>query len=126
MNTLNFRKYIGRDYESYNCFDLVKEFYMDHFNLSLKDYFAGPVPPREEVPSLIVSNKGHFIQVEKPKFGDIVVIKLYGIESHVGVVIDSSHFLHSARKIGSNMDRLERYSKMIGGYYRHKELNDSP
>lgn len=115
-------KYIGRPYEKYNCFDLVKEFYADNFGLELKNYFEGPVPTPKEVETLIVTNKGEFLKVEgKPMFGDIVVIKLYGLECHIGVCIDASRFLHSAKKIGSNMDRLERYSKMIAGYYRHKE-----
>lgn len=122
-DTATLRKYIGREYEKYNCFDLVKEFYADQFGLTLKNYWEGPVvPSRAEVESLVVSNKGDFVRVEgKPQFGDIVVIKLYGLECHIGVVVNESHFLHSARIIGSSMDRLERYAKMIGGYYRHRE-----
>lgn len=122
------RKYIGRSYEEYNCFDLVKEFYADHFGLDLREYWdGGPVPARGEVESLIVSSKGDFVEVKgSPKFGDLVVIRLYGIECHIGVVIEGGKFLHSARRIGSTLDRLERYSKMIAGYYRHQEHNDSP
>lgn len=122
MTGINLLKYIGKPYEKYNCFDLVKEFYMDHFQLDIKNYFeGGPIPGDKVIESLIVSNKGDFAKVEgKPQFGDIVVIKLHGIECHIGVCIDSSRFIHSARKIGSNMDRLERYAKLIAGYYRHR------
>lgn len=119
---VTYKKYIGRNYDHYNCFDLVKEFYKDHFGLDLSSYWEGvQVPNRDEVESLIISNKGDFVRVNDPQFGDIVVLKLYGIECHVGVVLNKSHFLHSARGIGSLMDRLERYSNMIGGYYRHRE-----
>ncbi len=121
---IKLRKYIGRDYASYNCFDLVKEFYKDQFNLTLMNYYEGRVPDRQEVESLIVTNKGDFIAVDMPTFGDIVIIKLYGIECHMGVVIEGGKFLHSARGIGSLIDRLERYSKMIAGYYRHRERHD--
>lgn len=123
---IKFRKYIGRDYGTYNCFDLVKEFYKDQFNLELSHYFEGDVPARKQIESLIVSNKGDFVEIsEKDKqFGDIVVIRLYGIECHMGVVIHGGRFLHSARNIGSLMDRLERYNKMIAGYYRHRERHD--
>lgn len=122
---IELRRYIGRPYEQYNCFDLVKEFYRDKFNLELKNYFEGPVPNRKDVESLIVTNKGDFVRVEKPQFGDIVVIRLFGLECHIGVVIESGKFLHSARNVGSILDRLERYNKMIAGYYRHRERNDS-
>lgn len=120
-DVIELRKYIGRSYSEYNCFDLVKEFYADHFRLELKHYFEGPVPSRQEAESLIVSNKGDFEKVDVPTFGDIVIIRLYGLECHVGVCVGNGKFLHSARNIGSLLDRLERYHKMIAGYYRHRE-----
>ncbi len=124
---IKLRKYIGRSYEDYNCFDLVKDFYRDQFNLDLQHYFeGGQVPDRKDVASLIVTNKGDFIKVEGiPRFGDLVIIRLYGIECHIGVVIEGGKFLHSARGIGSMIDRLERYNKMIAGYYRHRGRDDS-
>ncbi len=118
------KKYIGKGYEDYNCFDLVKEFYKDKFDLDLHHYFEGDVPQRKDIESLIVTNKGDFVPVSTPEFGDIVVVKLYGIECHIGVCIGGGKFLHSARNIGSLMDRLERYNKMIAGYYRHRGLHD--
>lgn len=125
MKVIELRKYIGRNYEDYNCFDLVKEFYKDNFGLDLKHFWEGDtVPGRKEVESLIVTNKGDFIRVTAPKFGDIVIIRLYGVECHMGVVIEGGKFLHAARNIGSLLDRLERYSLMIAGYYRHRVNND--
>lgn len=117
------KKYIGKPYEKYNCLDLVKEFYKDNFDIKLSNYFEGPqVPSSEEVEALIISNKGSFCTVlGEPEFGDIVSIKLYGIECHIGVCLGDGKFLHSTKKIGSNMDTLSRYSSMIAGYYRHKE-----
>lgn len=123
MEEYDLRKYLGRSYETYNCLDLVKEFYKDFFNLEVKNYYEGSVPDRRQVESLIITNRGDFQKVEgPPKFGDLVVIKLYGIECHLGVVIKGTKFIHSAKNIGSNIDRLERYHKIIAGYYRHREL----
>ncbi len=124
MSVIELRKYIGRAYEDYDCFSLVKEFYKDQFGLDLRHFYDGGPLERNAAESLIVSNKGNFIKVEKPQFGDIVVIKLYGVECHMGVVTEGGRFLHSARNIGSLLDRLERYSKMIAGYYRHRERHD--
>jgi hypothetical protein len=119
------RKYIGRPYDQYNCFDLAKEFYNDQFGLELRNYFEGPAPSRKEVQSLIITNKGDFVPVDVPKWGDLVVIRLYGMECHIGVVTEDGRFLHSARGIGSLLDRLDRYKNMIAGYYRHQERHDS-
>lgn len=115
-------KYIGHSYEKYNCLKLVQEFYRDQFGLEVRNYFEGEVPSREDVENLIVTNKGEFHKVIEPKFGDIVIIKLYGIECHIGVVIDDKHFIHSAKRIGSCMDKFSRYKNMIAGYFRHQEF----
>lgn len=125
MSSVSLSKYIGREYEKYNCFDLVKEFYLDHFNLDLRNYYEGSqVPERKAVQSLIVSNKGDFVPVSNPEFGDIVVIKLYGLESHIGVCVGEGKFIHSVRVIGSALENLKKYERMIAGYYRHRERHD--
>lgn len=114
-------KYVGREYEKYNCLDLVKEFYMDNFEIEIKNYFEGEVPSREKVQCLIVSNKGEFDKVSgDPKFGDVVIINLYGYVCHIGVCIGCGKFLHSVRGAGSCIDSLARYSRMIEGFYRHQ------
>lgn len=121
---MNFKKYVGREYSEYNCFDLVKEFYLDVFNLKLKNYYEGDTPNSRGAQSLIISNKGDFVSIEEDqaKFGDIIVIELYGIECHLGVYIDKTHFLHSVKVTGSSLERIAKYKNMICGYYRHREL----
>lgn len=115
-------KYIGKPYEEYNCFDLVKEFYKDHFDLDICHYYEGTqVPDKKTVESLVVTNKGDFEKFTSPEFGDIVVINLYGYSCHIGVCVGDGRFLHSVRKIGSCMEPLSKYSRMIEGYYRHRE-----
>lgn len=122
MLHLRMNKYVGKPYETYNCLDLVKEFYKDNFNIEVKNYYEGDTPDRRQVESLIISNRGDFVKVEdRPRFGDLVVIRLYGIECHIGVCVDRYHFLHSIKTIGSTLDKLEKYSKMIAGYYRHQD-----
>lgn len=117
----NLSKYIGRSYNVYNCFDLVKEFYQDEYGITLKDYFEGEVPDRKTIECLVVSNKGDFIQVPTPLYGDIVVIRLFGYASHVGICVGEGRFIHSMRGVGSAMDLLPRYGRMIEGFYRHRK-----
>lgn len=115
------KKYIGKQYEKYNCFDLVKEYYIDHFDLDLRNYYEGQgVPPRRTVQSLVISNKGDFVRVTEPQSGDIVVINLFGMECHIGIYIHPKKILHSMRVVGSSLEGLERYKRMIAGYYRHR------
>lgn len=123
MRPPDLSKYIGRPYEEYNCLDLVKEIYKDIFNLQVKDYYEGQTPDRRDVTSLIATNRGDFQEVKgAPRFGDLVLIRLYGLECHIGVYVDRQFFVHSIRGTGSSLDRLSRYRKMIAGYYRHREI----
>lgn len=116
-------KYIGRDYDKYNCFDLVKEFYLDFYNLDLKNYWeSAEVPERWKTQNLIVSSKGDFDKVTEPKQGDIVVVNLFGYSCHVGIFIEQRFILHSLRKIGSCIEPTKKYERMIEGYYRHRVI----
>lgn len=117
----NIAKYIGKPYEEYNCFDLVKEFYLDLFGLDLKHFYEGrAVPERKEIESLIVSNKGDFEKVEQAEFGDIIVVNLYGYSCHIGIYLYENLMLHTIRGVGSCIEPIKKYEKMIEGYYRHK------
>lgn len=60
-----------------------------------------------------------FIKTNSPQFGDIILIKLWNIPSHVGIYIDSNHMLHTNDKNGSHIDKISRWEKMIEGYYRY-------
>ena len=117
---MNLAKYIGIPYEQKDCFVLLKEFYRNEFQIQLSDYFEGPVPGREELDFIITSNKGKFTQVKEPAYGDIIVIKFYGYSCHVGIWLEEGKFLHTTRGTGSCIDRLDRYKKMIEGFYRHE------
>lgn len=116
----DFSKYVGRSYNVCNCFDLVKEFYHNELGLELQNYFDGDVPERKEIECLLKTNLGTFKKVNSPQLGDLVVIKLFGYASHIGVCIGGGKFLHSVRNTGSCMDMLTRYSKITEGFFRHE------
>lgn len=122
MRDIDLKKYVGRDYNKYNCFDLVKEFYKDFFGVEIKDYYDGATPSAEEVQNLIVSNRGDFDKVDDIKFGDIIVIELFGIECHIGVAVSEYAFLHSIKSTGSSFEKISKYKNRITGFYRHREI----
>ena len=118
-------KYVGKPYDKYNCFDLVREFYSDFFSLDLREYYDGlSIPPREVVQSLIVSGVGDFEQVKTPQFGDLIVVRLYGYSCHVGVFVPPGYLLHTIRNVGSCLEPVKKYERLIEGYYRHKPLEE--
>jgi hypothetical protein len=118
---MNINKFIGIPYEKKNCWDLAVDFYKDILGIELKNYYSGPTPLlRSDTKDLIYTNKGDFEKVLDPKFGDVVLIKLFGVECHLGIVLDSEKFLHTRRGAGSIIEPLNRYKTLITGYYRVK------
>ncbi len=117
----NFSKYIGLDYETHDCFAIVRDFYKDEYGVELLNYFDGQTrPDKQTSENLIKTNEGDFEKIEKEEFGAIVVINLYGYACHIGVCLGDGKFLHSIRKIGSCIEPLSKYQRMIEGFYKHK------
>lgn len=118
--TVDMTKLVGVSYERMDCFDLVKKFYKIAYDSEV--FSAIPsVEDNWERSVLIQANKGKFVEVKTPRYGDIVVIKIHGLECHLGVVVEGNRFLHTTRKTGAVIDQIGRWHKLITGYYRLEE-----
>lgn len=114
---------IGIPYEKKDCWALAREFYQSELGVELKHYFDGPPPDRKDVEALIYSNRGDFVKVEDGtlEYGDLILLKIFGVECHISVYIGKGQMLHTTRGSGSVIDRLSRWGKMISGVYRLPE-----
>lgn len=120
---LNLKKYIGREYAQVNCWDLVREFYMTEFQIELPKFYSG-ITPNDKDSAVLICDEGNRVSFEKvstaPTFGDLMPIKILGLECHIGIFIGEGKFLHSQKKTGSVLDNLDRWKHLITGYYRHR------
>lgn len=112
---------IGTPYQDLDCWGIAREFYHLQFNMDLKRYYDNAPNDLKIANKLIYSSIGDFEKVTIPKFGDIVLINLYGIEAHIGIYINEQQLLHTTRNSGCVLDRMERWKKMIVGFYRVKQ-----
>jgi len=122
MNTV-YSSLIGIPHEEKNCWQIVQEFYRLAFGVQLKTYFDGAdISSNHNIKSLIYSNMGDFESVPftDAKDGDIVLLRIWGVESHIGVLIEGGKILHSLKGHGCVVDRVHKWSGMIVGFYRHK------
>jgi len=113
-----YSKLIGTPYSDLDCWGVAREFYRLVFGIELKRYFEGETPSRDTTENLIFSNRGDFLEVEKPRFGDIILIKLLGIECHIAIYLDATSILHTQNKVGCMIDRFSRWEKRTSGFYR--------
>lgn len=115
---------VGTPYEKLDCFGVARKFYSWVMGVELKHYYDGEAKERDEAKSLIYSNMGDFEQVTEPKLGDLILMKMYGVESHIGVYIGSGAMLHTQKTTGCVVAPISRYSKVIVGYYRVKKVTN--
>lgn len=113
---------VGTPYEKMNCWELVRKLYRSFFAIDLKSYHEGSVPEPKAVQSLVRSSLGDFVRVDgQPQFGDIILIRLHGLERHIAMRLENNMMIHSIQGVGVNVDRINRWYPNIVGYYRHKE-----
>lgn len=121
----NFSHLIGVKYEKLNCWELCKEFYKTVFSIELKHYYDSIPEGRNEIKALISTHEKDFHKVRSPKFGDLLTIKMHGVESHIAVFVGNGMFLHTTKGTGSVIDRIAKWNRMIVGYYSlNKDAND--
>lgn len=124
QSTQGYSNLIGIPYGDANCFDIVRMFYREELGIDIKDLNRENLSAddRAAVESLIVASKGDFEKVDSPEYGDIIVIKVMGLESHVAVYIGNDRMLHTYHPEGSScVEHLGKWKTRIAGFYRLKD-----
>lgn len=116
----DFSSLIGIPYETLDCWGIAKEFYKIVFNRNLKAYYENVPETRDLAQSIVYDSMKDFVKVNDRKFGDLLLIRLYGVESHIGIYIDNGQILHTTKHSGCVVDRIARWEKLIVGTYRAK------
>lgn len=111
--------FVGLPYWSFDCYDIVKLFYLKFFDVSLgHQEYIDPMD-KNVTSNLISSEKDNFKNVSNPVFGDIVLLNVHGLPCHLGVYLWDDKFMHTTEKTGCIIDSLKKWNTRIEGYYRH-------
>lgn len=130
-NELLAEKYIGipylangRDTKGIDCWGLVRLIYKQEYNIDLpslaEDYHMDDNARIEE---LVNFYKEGWEPTENISAGDVVVFKVLGADTHVGVAISSTHFIHARSEHDSAIESFSsgRWKTRIVGSYKYKE-----
>lgn len=109
---------IGVSYSTLDCWGVAREFYKLVFNIELKRYYDEIPSNRDLAKNLIYTNKGDFQKTTNPKFGDIILIKLFGVESHIAIYLGGGKILHTSKNNGCYIDSLAKWKHLIVDFYR--------
>ena len=117
-------KYIGIPYEKMDCYDLCKKFYKEEFGVELPDQHYIDNRDVKEMAEVVGSCKEEFVKVSDPRFGDLVLLRVWGMPAHVGLYVNDKIILHTQEKIGSMLENISpRWVNRIEGYYRWPNLS---
>lgn len=88
--------------------------------MELPSYYTDKPLGNTNIHGEIVSHISEYENVEIPRFGDIVLINIYGVPTHVGIYLDNENILHTTETTGTVVDKMSRWRSRIVGYYRVK------
>ena len=120
-------RYIGRPYEiggrgptSFDCAGLVIEFYRNELGIDLPPLLYGPEVTRDEMAAVadVGIRSGKWNEIERPSPGDVLVFRMFGQPTHVGVYVGGDDFLHSIEGKDSCLERVSVWRSRLVGVLR--------
>ena len=115
-------KLIGIPYKEKDCWDIIKLFYKYAYDVDLSEFDIVP-QDREGNANQINKKSILFKEIEEPCLGDIILFRVLGHNSHVGVYLSKRHFLHTLSKTGCIIDQLSTWKRRIKGIYRWPQFD---
>jgi predicted phage tail protein len=116
----------GRDKTGLDCWGLVRLVYKEQYDTLLPS-FAEVYEQKEhnKQAELIAMHKEGWEKTSHPATGDVVLFRINGSESHVGVVTNPSYFLHVREGQDAVIEKLDSviWKHRIVGFYKYREGN---
>ena len=111
----------GRDpKKALDCYGLAKEVFR-RYNIDLPEYWIS-CDDASRINQTVNKEKesGRWIRLEKPQEPSLIVLRFNKHEwNHVGVYIGNGRFIHTAKRTGVRVERLDHpyWRHKIEGYY---------
>lgn len=118
----------GRDLDGVDCWGLLRLVYSEEFKINLPSFVTDYVENDTlRIQELIAQYKEGWTQLEEPEEGCTVLFKVLGTESHVGIAISSTHFLHAREGQYSTIESFESraWKNRIVGYFKYTEKSSA-
>lgn len=117
--------YIGLPFNELDCYNLVKKIYKDKHNLDILNTHTKH-NQSEKINQEYKDESLNWIKVDKPFKGCIVAIRLDSkfpkVVTHFGYALNEFKMIHTTEKTNCIIEDISKYSKLIDGYFIHKDL----
>lgn len=115
----------GRDALGLDCWGLVRLVYKDQFDIELpslsEQYSTGK--DHEQVSEVLAREKENWTIQQTAEVGDVIVFKMLGAETHVGVYLGDSKFLHIREGVNSVVESVDSrlWKNRLVGYFKYTQ-----
>lgn len=114
----------GRDLNGIDCWGLLRLVYSEEFKINLPSFVTDYTEDDTmRIQDLIAQYKEGWEQLDKPEPGCLVLFRVFGTESHVGIAVSETHFLHARDGQSSAVESFDSsaWNKRIVGYFKYTE-----
>lgn len=98
----------GRSREGMDCWGMCVLFYREVFQVELPlltdEYLSAE--DGESVAGCVDKARVRWLEVQEPEFGDVLLFRIMGWPTHVGIYIGNGDFLHALKGSNSCIDRI--------------------
>lgn len=118
----------GRTKDGVDCWGLVRLIYKEQYNIELPSYDDeyNSSYNINETRDAIIEHAKEWTQISKEaaSTGDVIVLRLSGYPTHVGIVIEKGKMLHIIEGTDAVIENYDNrlWEHRIVGFFRHKEL----
>jgi sulfur carrier protein ThiS len=113
-------KLTGRDRDGLDCWGLVRLIHKEQFGNDLPS-FSEHDHSHEKIREIMAEQREHWIATDSPRIGDVILFRVLGSPSHVGLYIGDKSFIHAKQGINSAIERYDSayWEKRVIGFYRY-------
>ena len=114
----------GRDAAGVDCWGLVRLVYKEEFDIELPSFADDyEYDDTDRIEQLAAQYKEGWEETTIPKPGSVVLFKVLGHISHIGIYIGGNKFLHCLENHSSVIESLDsiNWNKRFAGFYNYSE-----
>ena len=120
-------KYKGRTTDGIDCWGLVRLIYSNEYNITLPSFSSDySENDYDRISELIVQYKEGWEPIEKPVEGSLVLFRIMGAETHVGIAVSDTHFVHAREGYDSAIESFSSpsWSKRVVGHFKYNQKSN--
>ena len=112
----------GRDNTGLDCWGLARLVYSEEFNITLPSFSTDyDISDNARISELIAQYREGWKELGAPEEGSLVLFKVLGAETHIGIAISESQFVHVREGSDVALERFDsvKWAKRISGHFKY-------